>query len=50
MTTMVKDMSTLEDSVTMNNAALEELVYKIIRSFFNQTEIWMAYIREKNRE
>jgi hypothetical protein len=32
MTTLAKDMSTLEDSVAMNNASLEKLVYRRIRS------------------
>jgi hypothetical protein len=50
MTTLKKDMSTLEDSMAMNNATLEQLVYRRIRSMYDQLEIWMTYIRDKTRE
>jgi hypothetical protein len=36
MTTLVKDMSTLEDSVAMNNTTLEQLAYRRIISLYDQ--------------
>jgi hypothetical protein len=39
MTTLAKDMSTLEDNMAMNNAALEQLTYRRIRSLYDQLEI-----------
>jgi hypothetical protein len=48
MTTLEKDMSTLEDNMAMNNAALEQLTYRRIRSLYDQLEIWTTYIRDKN--
>jgi hypothetical protein len=48
MTTLAKDMSTLEDNMAMNNAALEQLTYRRIRSLYDQLEIWTTYIRDKN--
>jgi hypothetical protein len=39
MTTLTKDTSTLEESMAMDNATLEKLVYRRIRSLFDQLEI-----------
>jgi glucose-6-phosphate-specific signal transduction histidine kinase len=50
MTMIVKYMSTLQDSMAMNNASLEHLVYRRIISLFDRLEIWKAYIRDKTCE
>jgi hypothetical protein len=48
MTTLAKDMSTLEDSVALNNAMLEKLTYRRIESLYDQLEVWTTYLRNKN--
>jgi len=48
MITLEKDMSTLEDNISMNNTDIEKLNYSRIRSMYDQLEIWTAYNRDKN--
>jgi hypothetical protein len=48
METLLKDMSTLEDNISMHNATLEQLAYRRIRSLYDQLEVWTTYLREKN--
>ena len=48
MATLEKYMQTLNDSKYMHKATLEELAYRMIISFYDQLEIWMTYIRDKN--
>jgi hypothetical protein len=48
MTTLVKDMSTLEDIVSLNYTTLEQLNYIRIESLYDQLEVWTKYLREKN--
>jgi hypothetical protein len=47
METLLKYMSTLEDSIAMHNATLEELAYHRIKSLYDQLEVWTTYLRGK---
>jgi hypothetical protein len=44
MTRLEKDMSTLDDSITMIEATLEQLSYRRIESLYNQLEVWTTYL------
>jgi hypothetical protein len=39
-----KNMSTLDDNITLNNEALEKLTYRRIKSLYDQLEVWMAHL------
>jgi hypothetical protein len=41
MTRLEKDMSALDDSISMIEAMLEKLSYRRIESLYNQLEVWM---------
>jgi hypothetical protein len=43
-----KDMSTLDDSISLNNATLEQMTYRRIESLYNQLEVWTTYLRRKS--
>jgi hypothetical protein len=48
MTKLEKDMSTLDDSIAMNNATLEQLTYRRIESLYDQLEFWTAYLKSES--
>jgi hypothetical protein len=43
-----KDMSTLEDNISMHKTTMEHVVYRRIISLYDQLEVWITYLREKN--
>jgi hypothetical protein len=47
MTKLEKDMSTLDDSVAMIEAMLEQISYRRIESLYNQLEVWTTYLQSK---
>jgi hypothetical protein len=47
MTKLEKDMSTLDDNISLNNATLEKLTYRRIESLYDQLEVWTTYLRRK---
>jgi hypothetical protein len=48
MTKLEKDMSALDDNITMNDATLEQLTYRRIESLYDQLEVWIAYLQRKS--
>jgi hypothetical protein len=48
MTKLEKEMSTLDDSVAMIEAMLEQLSYRRIEALYNQLEVWTPISREKD--
>jgi hypothetical protein len=45
MTIFSKDMSTLEDSIAMHNATMEELIYQRNKYVYDHLEVWKTYLR-----
>jgi len=48
MTKLENDMSDLDDNIAMNEATLEQLSYKRIKSLYNQLEVWTTYLQSKS--
>jgi hypothetical protein len=48
METLLKDMSTLEDSIVIHNTWLKELAYHRIISLYDKLEVWTTYLRGKS--
>jgi hypothetical protein len=48
MTTLSKDMQTLDDNMVMHTTTIEELAYHRLVSLHDQLEIWVAYLWDKN--
>jgi hypothetical protein len=48
MTRLEKDMSALDDIISMIEAMLEKLSYRRIESLYNQLEVWTTYLRRKS--
>jgi hypothetical protein len=42
-----KDMSALDERITMNEETMEQLSYRSIKSLYNQLEVWTTYLRSK---
>jgi hypothetical protein len=43
-----KDMISLDESIAMNEATLEQLTYRIIESLYNQLKVWTTYLQRKS--
>jgi hypothetical protein len=48
MTKLEKDMSALDENISMNKATLEQLSYRRIKSLYNQLEVWTTYLQSKS--
>jgi hypothetical protein len=48
MDTLSKDMHVIEDNIAMHTATLEELLYQRRISFYDQLEVWIVYLKERN--
>ena len=48
MTKLEKYMNNIDDNISMNNAKLEKLTYRRIKSLYDHLEVWMAYLRRKS--
>ena len=47
MTKLEKEMGTLDDNISMNNATLEKLKYRRNESLYDELEVWTTYLRRK---